>query len=366
MRIVHILNHTGRFNGHVNVAIDLACTQARMGHTVVLASGEGHFDELLAAHGVEHVRVDHSRKPLSILRALLVLGRLLRRFQPDIVHAHMMTSVVLAYAVRPLSRFKLVTTVHNEFEKSAILMGLGDRVVAVSRAVAESMERRGIRASKLRVVLNGTIGSPRLSPEAPIPETLLHPAIVFVGGLHPRKGVEDLIRAFQVVAARLEKPHLYLVGAGPYRDRYGALADELDVGTRVTFCGGQPDPRRFLLAADVFALPSHAEPGGLVLVEAREAGCAMIASDVDGIPEMLDDGEAGLLVPPRDPAALASTLLRVLEDKELLQDLRRRAGKGISYFTVERVSRDYVAHYEELLSGVPAQTERNLHPAHLP
>jgi glycosyltransferase involved in cell wall biosynthesis len=350
----------------VNVAIDLACVQARLGHSVVVVSQGGDFDDLLARCQVEHVRIDQSRRPAVILKALLDLHRLVRRFRPDIIHAHMMTSAVLAYALRPFGRFKLVTTVHNEFEKSAVLMGLGDRVVAVSQAVADKMARRGVRASKLRVVLNGVIGTPRLSEQPPEPEALQRPSIVFVGGLHPRKGVEELIRAFHTVAAELEQPHLYLVGSGPYREAYGKLVEELNLTSRVTFCGGQPDPRRYLLGADMFVLPSHAEPGGLVFVEAREAGCAIVATNVDGIPEMLDQGNAGLLVPPRDPAALAEAMLKVLRDPALLAELRERARQHLPYFTVERASRDYLAHYDELLSGVPAQLQPDLRFAHLP
>jgi hypothetical protein len=100
----------------------------------------------------------------------------------------MVTSAGLAFIFRHFKKFKLVTTVHNEFEKSAILMGLGDRVIAVSEAVAKTMEKRGVKRSKLRVILNGTIGSPELSSESPPAQILNHPAITFVGGLHPRKG----------------------------------------------------------------------------------------------------------------------------------------------------------------------------------
>ena len=365
MRIVHILNHTCLFNGHVNVAIDLACTQARLGHAVVVVSGGGDFDDLLASNQVRHVRIDQTRRPWVMAKALVALIGLVRSFQPEIVHAHMMTSAVLSYMVRLFGRFKLVTTVHNEFEKSAVLMGVGDRVVAVSEVMSGKMVRRGVPAAKLRVVLNGTIGTPRLSAKAPAAEPLRKPSVVFLGGLHPRKGVEELIRAFQTVADRLAEPHLYLVGSGPYREAYGRLVEELGLAQRVTFCGGQLDPRAFLLGADVFVLPSHAEPGALVLVEARDAGCAIIGTDVDGIPEMLDNGNAGLLVPPRDPAALAEAMLKVLQDEALLHRLRQKAREHLAYFTVERVSRDYLAHYGELLSGVPAQLEPDLRTAPL-
>ncbi len=357
MRIIHILNHTHFFNGHVNVAIDLACTQARLGHSVAVISKGGDFDDLLAAHHVEHVKIDQSRRPVALVRALYQLHRVVRRFRPDIIHAHMMTSAVLAFALRSFARFKLVTTVHNEFEKSATLMRLGDRVVAVSRVVSESMERRGIPAAKLRVILNGTIGTPRLSATPPAPENLRHPAIIFVGGLHPRKGVDDLISAFKTVAARIPLAHLYLVGAGPYEQHYRDLARQTGFGDRIVFCGTQFDPRSHLLGADLFILPSHAEPGALVLPEAREAGCAIIGTKVGGIPEMLDEGNAGLLVPARDPEALAKRMIDVLESAVLLADLRKRAATHLDYFTVERVSRDYLAHYDELLTGESAKLQ---------
>jgi glycosyltransferase involved in cell wall biosynthesis len=271
----------------------------------------------------------------------------------------MVTSAVLAFALRSFARFKLVTTVHNEFEKSATLMRLGDRVIAVSRVVSESMERRGIPAAKLRVILNGTIGTPRLQATPPAPRNLQHPAVIFVGGLHPRKGVDDLISAFKTVAVRIPRAHLYLVGAGPYEQHYRDLARQTGVGDRIIFCGTQSDPRSHLLGADVFILPSHAEPGALVLPEAREAGCAIIGTRVGGIPEMLDEGNAGRLVPARDPETLAKTMIEVLENGSVLSDLRKRAATHLDYFTVERVSRDHLAHYDELLTGVPAKLERD-------
>jgi hypothetical protein len=85
------------------------------------------------------------------------------------VHAHMMTGVVLARALRVGFGYAVVSTVHNEFQRSAVLMGCADRVIAVSKAVAQSMARRGIPQNKLRVVNNGTLGSPPHSPTERIP-----------------------------------------------------------------------------------------------------------------------------------------------------------------------------------------------------
>ncbi len=354
MRILHLLNHTNVYNGNVIVAIDLSCVQSSMGHSVGLISNGGDFDALLAKYGVEHLKLDQTRRPSTITRAIWKLSRMVKSFQPELIHAHMMTGAVLAYVLKPFFGFRLVTTVHNEFEKSSILMGLGDRVVAVSKAVGESMVQRGVSRSKVCVVMNGVIGSPRLSKEPPTAKTLSHPAIGFVGGLHPRKGVDDLIAAFKITAAQIPQARLYIVGGGPYREAYEKLATATGIGDRIEFCGGQREPRSYLLGFDMFVLPSHADPAPLVLAEARNCGCAVIATSVGGIPEMLAGGKAGLLVPPQRPDLLAKAMIKVLSDEALLLDLRKRSREGLEYYTIERTCNDYQSHYEELLAGVPS------------
>jgi glycosyltransferase involved in cell wall biosynthesis len=351
MRIAHFLNHTRRSNGHVHVAVDLACLQAKMGHEVTMISAGGDFDELLARCGVRHVIIDQRRTPFNLVRATLALRRTVAELKPEIIHAHMMTSATLAFLVRPLGKFKLITTVHNEFDRGAILMALGDRVIAVSDSVRDSMARRGTPRARLRVVLNGTIGSPRLSEKQPAAEPLMHPAITFVGGLHPRKGVDDLIEAFKLVAAAEPAPRLYIVGAGPNQDEYEKLAAQSGYGARITFFGYQADPRRFLLGSDIFVLASHADPAPLVLAEARDCGCAIVATEVGGIPEMLDRGKAGILVPPKRPDLIAAELLKILRDPSLLKILRARSRENLAYFTVQRACDECVAIYREALAS---------------
>jgi glycosyltransferase involved in cell wall biosynthesis len=347
MRIIHFLNHSLCGNGHVNVAVDLACVQSKSGHSVLLISGGGDYDAILTAHGVQHIVIAQERKVGTLLKAIFKLRSAIASFAPEIVHSHMMTSTALAFVLRPFMKFKLVTTVHNEFEPRAILMGLGDIVIAVSEAVRDSMERRGVPRKKLRVVLNGTIGSPRLNPTPPPPQQLRHPAILFVGGLHPRKGVQDLIAAFKTAGSALPDAHLYLVGDGPHYENFKALAAETGHGDRITFCGYQSDPRAYLLGADLFILPSHSEPASLVLAEAREAGCAIIATAVGGSPQMLDGGKAGILVPARRPDLLSEAIVQVIGDPTLLAELRARAHSNLDYFTVRRASDECVALYQE-------------------
>lgn len=310
-----------------------------------MASEGGDFDAFLAHNGVKTIAVPHRRRPGTLLRSLGILHRFIRDWNADVVHAHMMTSAVLAWPACRLARIPLITTVHNAFETSAVLMGLGTRVIAVSAAVAAHMRSRGIPKRRLSVVLNGTIGSARLRDRSQTPLALASPAVVFVGGLHPRKGLPDLLAAFDDFHARCPAARLYVVGDGPHLGEYAAMAKAMACAGAVTFAGPQDDPFPWMLGADIFVLPSHADPAPLVLSEAREAGCAIIATEVDGIPELLEHGRAGVLVPPRDPQALADALRALVDDPGALRQWKHNSQHNISYLTIERVARETLTVY---------------------
>lgn len=351
MKIVHLSNHAQNVgNGIVNMMVDLACMQAHAGHEVTVASSGGGFEALLAQHGVRHLFLPQSRQPWRVPSMLLGFNRMLARCDPDVVHAHMITGTFIARFGTLRRRFVLVTTVHNEFQKSASLMRFGDRVVAVSEAVAASMALRGVPRERLSVVRNGTIGTPRFA-DVPLPASpqLARPSIVTVAGMYERKGIQDLLRAFAHLYERSPSATLYLVGEGPDRVAMEELAQKLDIAARAHFTGFVADPRAHLAEADVFVLASHKEPAPLVLCEAREAGCAIVATRVDGIPEMLDDGEAGLLVPPSDPVALADAVERLLVDRAAHTALVARARRNLEAFHVQHVCDAYLSIYEQTL-----------------
>jgi glycosyltransferase involved in cell wall biosynthesis len=353
MKVLHITNHVQEIgNGIVNVAVDSACLQAKSGHQVAVASAGGEYEPLLASYGVRHFHLDQSRQPLNLMKALWRLREIIQKFQPDIVHAHMMTGVVLAGVLKSSYGYNLVSTVHNEFQRSAVLMGLADRVIAVSHAVADSMVRRGIPKHKLRVVANGTLGSPRHRPLQDYqPISLQGSAITTVAGMYSRKGIAELITAFSKIAQDFPQAHLYLVGNGPDRSTFEAMARNTPFNERIHFEGFQPEPQRYMLATDIFVLPSHCESFGLVLTEAREAGCAIIASDVDGIPETLDNGQAGILVPPKDSDTLAKALKQLLTDPIQLYRWKHRAQQNLERFSAARVNEETLAVYRELVGG---------------
>jgi len=354
MRILHLLNHVQEIgNGIVNVAIDLACLQAKAGHQVAVASAGGEFKVLLAKYEVKHFVLNQARNPVNLINAAQFYRRIIREFQPDIVHTHMMTGVVLARLLKPGFNYALISTVHNEFQRSAVLMGLADRVIAISHAVADSMVRRGIPKNKISVVYNGTLGSPRtrsISEYEPL--NLQRPAIATVAGMYHRKGIAELIDAFSKIAPNFPELNLYLVGNGPDKLTFENQAQNTPFSNRIHFTGFQPEPQKYLLSCDIFVLASHQEPFGLVLSEAREAGCAIVATNVDGIPEALDNGKAGILVPPQDSCTLANALSNLLNSPEILHKWQNQARKNLDWLKVSRVNKETLVVYEEAIANL--------------
>ncbi|MEB3217650.1 MAG: glycosyltransferase family 4 protein [Nostocales cyanobacterium 94392] len=353
MKIIHILNDIEKLgNGIINVAVDNACLQAKNGHDVAVVSGGGEYETLLSKYGVQHYHLNQKRTPLNMLKAGVIYRQIIKQFQPDIVHAHMITGILLASALRFGNSYSLVSTVHNEFQRESILMGLAHRVIAVSKVVAHNMAQKGISQDKLRVICNGTLGSPRNPVEHEYENfELQHPAIITVAGMYQRKGVAVLIDAFEQVANLFPEAHLYIVGNGPDKEQFEAQAKQLDCNHRIHFEGYQPQPQRYLKSCDIFVLASFRDPCPLVLSEAREAGCAIIATEVDGIPEALDYGEAGLLVPAKDSQALAAKLKNLLDDSNALHEWKNRASQNLERLNVKRVCQETLLVYQELMNG---------------
>ena len=262
----------------------------------------------------------------------------------------MVGAALFAKLFQPIFGYKIACTIHNSFDKQARLMSVGDAVIAVSNAVREQMVARGIKADKMVVIKNGVIGTHRLSPTFTV-KPLHRPAIGTLCGLHPRKGVQDLIAAFSSVAAKHVTCHLYVIGGGPMQKEYEKLARETGVGDRIHFEGFQPDPRPYLHAFDVFVLASHADPFPLAILEARAAGCAVIGTNVDGIPEALEFGEAGLIAEPMNPENLAACMETLLSDFRVGERIKAGSVRTADDLKLEKVSNCYLRMYGDLIGG---------------
>lgn len=237
-------------------------------------------------------------------------------------------------------------------------------------AVAEVQKRKlvevdGLRDESVRVIYNGvdtavyrpadTGERDGLRRELRIPTDAV--VLVSVGSLKPIKGIDVLLDAFAPLAQREPRARLMIVGDGPDRAGLQARARELDVDARVAFLGLRDDVHALLRVADGLVLPSRTEALPTVVLEAMATGLPVVATDVGGVPEMVEPEKSGLLVAPENAAQLSAAMQRVLGDENLRRKLGDR-GRAIvqERFRIETMCEQRMSYFEELLARPVRQT----------
>ncbi|MGC9398865.1 MAG: glycosyltransferase [Anaerolineae bacterium] len=320
----------------------------------------------IRAAGIAVIHLD-MRSKLD-LRAPYRLFRLLREQNIHILHAHLFHANLLAATIGRLTRIPVIIATRHSVEIGGghrewinrLVRSSHDAVVTVSREVYEAeLRRSGTDPGKLVMIPGGV----RLSDFDEIvqasPERLrdgwgIQPQsylIGTVGRFVEPKGYPHLLDAMVRIQAHLPDVKALLVGDGVLRPAMEEKAHALGLSDSVIFTGIRRDVPEILALLDVFVLPSLWEGLPLALLEAMAAGLPVVATRVGGVPEVVVDGVTGLLVPPRDPHALADAILRLLRDPAL----RRRMGEAgrarvAAHFSVEQMVRKIEALYEQLLA----------------
>jgi len=293
---------------------------------------------------VAGIAADGWHRPREVAR----LAAFIRRLRPDVVNPHLFRSVAVAAPLaRALGVPAVVETYHGReawrrgplrgsFLPDRALATLLTRVIAVSEAARDFLVRvKRYPAAKVVVVPNGRDlatfrpGHHRDAVRKELGLDAHTPLVGVVGRLEPQKGHADLLAAWPTVRRAFPDARLLVVGEGGLRPALEAQARALGVADSVVFAGFRADVPRLLDALDVLALPSHWEGMPLTAIEAAAMARPVVATAVDGTPEVVVDGVTGLLVPPGAPAALARALCAVLGDPALARRLgeagRRRA-----------------------------------------
>jgi glycosyltransferase involved in cell wall biosynthesis len=240
-----------------------------------------------------------------------------------------------------------------------LLAGLTDRAIAVSGSTRDFLVReRRVPPDRVRVIWNGAplaefapvspeqAASTRAALGLP-PEALV---IGTIGRLNEQKGHRYLLDAGPAVFRRHPHARLLIVGDGDRSHALRQQAEALRIQERVVFAGHRSDVRELLGAIDVVCLPSLYEGTPLALFEAMAAARPIVASAVDGCAEILADEVTGLLVPPRDPPALAEALIRVLAEPDLRSRLGTAARLASRDYDIDQTVRRIEALYEEVLA----------------
>ena len=262
----------------------------------------------------------------------------------DLVHTHLVHADVYGAIGARL----LVSTKHNDDPFRAgsfrfverLLARRADRVIAITAALARfQIERVGLPPDKVEVIHYGLDDVPRAwgaNPPDPVPQDAR--VVLCICRLEQQKGVDVAVRALSDV----DDAHLVVLGEGPERPELERLARELEVP--VYLPGRVPDVSAWLRRASLLVHPARWEGFGLALLEAMLAGLPVVATRVSSIPEIVADGETGVLVPPDDPAALARAVNRVLTDPSGYGERGRERARR--EFSVARMTDRTLAVYE--------------------
>ena len=291
----------------------------------------------------------------------------------DIVHTHLLRADIYgALAARTAGVGRVVATKHNlehRLERwhwrrvHGAAAQLVDRTVCISQAVgAWAVRRAGVPPASVRVVPYGIDPAPyaaadRTGARARLGLRDADRVVLCVARLDPQKNHSLLLHAFAAVRQAVPQARLLLAGAPQlgrpeYAEALHGLARRLELGSSVQWLGVRRDVPDLLAAADVVTLASEWEGFGLTLLEAMAAARPVVATRVGAVEEVVEHGATGLLVPPRDPAALAESLTAVLRDLDRCAALGRAgARRAEASFGVERMRAATRAIYAELMSG---------------
>jgi glycosyltransferase involved in cell wall biosynthesis len=307
------------------------------------------------------------------LKARFRLARYFREQSIEIAHSYGFYSNLFAIPAARLARVPVViasirdcgeTLTPMQKRAQRMFCSMADCILANAEGVRRWLIREGYPASKIQVIRNGIVGPAAaiagggswlrqefgLAPDARL--------IAVCSRLNPMKGLEYFLDAAAVVAQTHADVHFMIVGGnghrsdGTYQGELEQYAASRGLGNRVIFTGFRTDVARMLPEIDISVLPSLSEGLSNSLLEAMAAGVPVIATRVGGTPELVDDGTTGLLVPPRDSAALAQAMTHLLDNP---QTAKRLGDAGRSFvmarFSIEKMVADTQALYVKLLSA---------------
>jgi len=310
-------------------------------------------------------------KPVASLTFTLAALPLIKRLNPDLIHAHELISpATTAIAARKLFGIPVVATVHGSGLSSDVLRlkrrFLGKirlrvlcREIAafcvISAVIDRELAAEGVPVKKRIPIPNG-VDTERFTPLDPAEKNKLRSHLdlpvdaslaIFVGRLVPEKRVDLLTSIWSSVRETVPRARLLIVGSGPEEF---VLKHKANDG--ILFLGSQADVTPYLQAADLFVLPSAAEGLSLALLEALACGLPVIATSVGGNPEVIHHLETGWLTPPNDPLALTEAIITLLEDEKLQSKLRENArAHAVQNYSLVKMADRLVDLYRQVLEG---------------
>ncbi|MCM8784199.1 MAG: glycosyltransferase family 4 protein [Candidatus Omnitrophica bacterium] len=363
MKILLLTNHLNA-GGITTYVLSLAKGLKEKGHLVKVASRGGEKLDVLKSLGIEHIFLNiFTKSEISpkIFWAKRNLCSILEKEGMDLLHAQTRLTRVISRYVQKRLNLPFVSTAHGFYKKRIshkIFPHWGKGVIAISKAVEKHLKVKfGLEGIKIKVIYNGVeMGSFKKS-EKEINGLRNNfglsrgPVIGIISRLAEIKGHFYLIRAMKYVLEKIPSAQLLIVGEGKIRNLLLRLIKDLEMEKSVFLVSSISDKSLIFSLMDIFVLPSLEEGLGMVLLEAMAFGIPVVASNTGGISEIIQDGENGLLVLPRDEKGLGEAICRILEDDTLKNKLVFKGKQTIEEkFTLDNMVKETEDFYREILT----------------
>lgn len=299
------------------------------------------------------------------LRVVDKLVEVIKQRQIDVIHTHGYKSDILGVLAAKKAGIRIVATPHgfsnNIPLKLRLFIRLGlfairfaDKVAPLSQQLIEDIVAAGIRRDKIQFIENGVDLTELESSRKILPaeaSTLQAPHFGYIGQLIARKGIGDMILAFNEIFSRHPTAKLTLIGDGDQRRELEALAQSLPCSNAINFLGFRQDRLQLSQQFDVFLLTSSLEGIPRCLMEAMIVGTPVVAYDIPGVDQLITDGKTGLLAPLGDWQQLAACCEKLVHDPVLYQQIAV-AGRALvdQRFSAKRMTDEYVVLFRKLLT----------------
>ncbi|MEI6832089.1 MAG: lipopolysaccharide heptosyltransferase II [Candidatus Omnitrophota bacterium] len=360
MKILQILPELN-VGGVETGTLDLSKYLVRLGHKAVVVSAGGSLVSELEASGAKHYTLPvHKKSIISVFKLIPQLAEIIKKEEIDIVHARSRVPAWIAYFACRKTKAVFITTCHGYYKMHpfSLVMGWAKRVIVLSNVIARHMiEDFAVPHERIRLVPR-SVDLERfkyLDPKLKRKEDF---NIGIIGRITPLKGHLHFIKAMARISRLVPRLKIWIVGDAPaskeaYKEEVQVLVRRLGLWHCTEFLGTQRDIPGILAHLDlvVLATTTH-EAFGRVIIEAQAAGVPVVATQVGGVVDIIEDGKNGFLVPPADPKSMADAIMRVFKDVGLAKEVAENAYTKVKEkYNIELMVKNTLDVYRDALSN---------------
>lgn len=317
--------------------------------------------------------INRSKQRFAFIRGISDIIKILKRslkIKPDVLHIHFGETHLILATILLKNKFPVICTLHSLYARDEKMLEYVNLSRCVYRKILSFIENHVILKNlpniivvtppmkelivnktnaKIYTIPNGA--DPTEAPDV-VPLSIEYPSILYVGRLTKRKGVDILLRAIPIVKKSIPNIMTYIMGDGPQEKELKELVVELNITDNVKFLGFVSGKEKYAhyKSADICVVPSlDYDYAPIVLPEAMMCEKPIIASNVGGIPFLVEDGRTGLLIRPGDFNELGNKILELLKNEKMREEMGKAGRRKIENFTWSKIARQTVSVYREVI-----------------